>query len=306
MNQIRIIAVVVTYNRLNLLKEGLQGIYDQTYPVDKIIIIDNDSTDGTRDWLKTIESDKIQLIFQENTGGAGGFNTGIKTAYEQGYDWIWVMDDDVCPTDTCLENLLQYKDISECINPNKRYKDGNPYIWQQYLNPFNGERIDVKNFHFEQGNKICFVNVACFEGMLISGKLVGKIGFPDKNYFTVDDDTEYGFRASFFTNVSYVRDAVMVKNKNKSEDKLSPFFWYYFFRNQFLLCRSINSYEFKTYEISKMTFFFTTFKRALRYIRFFKEAGETNKKEKVKSILRGISDGLRNKVGQTYKDKTRY
>jgi GT2 family glycosyltransferase len=91
----KIAVVLVTYNRLYLLKECLTSLRKQTYKPDKIIIINNDSTDGTTDWLD--EQTDLEVIHQANLGGAGGFYTGIKLAYEQGFDFIWVMDDDVEP-----------------------------------------------------------------------------------------------------------------------------------------------------------------------------------------------------------------
>jgi len=67
-------------------------------------VVNNDSTDGTEEWLKS-QSD-LQCIKQENLGGAGGFNTGLKYGYENNYEWIWFMDDDVVPQSDCLEKLF--------------------------------------------------------------------------------------------------------------------------------------------------------------------------------------------------------
>ena len=50
----------------------------------------------------------VKVINQENTGGAGGFYTGVKFAYENGADWVWTMDDDVVPNYECLEELMNY------------------------------------------------------------------------------------------------------------------------------------------------------------------------------------------------------
>ena len=78
-------AIVVTYNRLSLLKECIHGILSQTKKADNIIVINNQSTDGTGEWLAT---QPVTTITQENKGGAWGFFTGIKSAYESGADWI--------------------------------------------------------------------------------------------------------------------------------------------------------------------------------------------------------------------------
>lgn len=232
----RICAVVVTFNRLGLLKECLEGIRSQTRAVDKIIIVDNNSTDGTREWLKTVESDNVEIIFQENLGGAGGFHTGMKIAYAQGYDWMWLMDDDVEPDRQCLGVLLSYSHMSQCLHPVKIYSDGVILEWEYVINPANGKKARLGNYSFKCGKEHCFVNVGNFEGMLVSREIVSKIGFPNPDYFIAEDDTEYGFLAGMHTDVSYIANAVLYRKKTSVEDEiLSPLFLYYVIRNRHLL-----------------------------------------------------------------------
>lgn len=89
-----IIAVVVTYNRIELLKRNIRCL-QQNKPVSSIIIVNNGSTDGTTEWLASQK--ELTVINQPNVGGAGGFYTGIQHAYNAHADWIWCMDDDVFP-----------------------------------------------------------------------------------------------------------------------------------------------------------------------------------------------------------------
>ena len=98
----RIAAIVVTFNRFELLKKTLERLRAITR-VDKIIVINNGSTDGTTEWLR-LQTD-LHVVHQENVGGSGGFYTGIRLAHEEGFDWLWCMDDDVFPEDECLEKL---------------------------------------------------------------------------------------------------------------------------------------------------------------------------------------------------------
>lgn len=111
----KIIAVIVTYNRLPFLKQVVAALKHQTILIETILVVNNSSSDGTKEWLIT-QKDLI-TIEQQNTGSAGGYNTGVKWAYEQGADWIWMMDDDVLPAPDCLQQLLEYKTISECLHP---------------------------------------------------------------------------------------------------------------------------------------------------------------------------------------------
>ncbi|MBK6915081.1 MAG: glycosyltransferase [Ignavibacteriales bacterium] len=112
----KITAVVVTYNRLELLKQCIESIRNQTQKLDKIIVVNNDSIDGTFEWLNSQED--ITHINQKNLGGAGGFYTGIKTAYNNGFDWIWCMDDDGLPEINALENLLGSHHIAQVKGTN--------------------------------------------------------------------------------------------------------------------------------------------------------------------------------------------
>ena len=107
----KITAVVVTYNRLELLKKSIECLHAALEQVQSeniechICVINNGSTDGTHEWLDG-QTD-LKVIHQDNVGGSGGFYTGIKKAYEEGADWIWCMDDDVFPKQYCLLSLLE-------------------------------------------------------------------------------------------------------------------------------------------------------------------------------------------------------
>jgi GT2 family glycosyltransferase len=275
-------AVVVTYNRKNLLLECLEAIRRQTRPVDAIYIIDNASTDGTPEVLKEngyilelppfnlsepyeiehkisnlVDGNPINVFYvrmHENTGSAGGFYEGMKRAYEKGYDWFWLMDDDVEPKPNALEVMLTYKNISLFIHPRKIYGDGTLFYWEYlfpYAFPFVKNLNDISFCKY--GKKWISVNYGCFEGALINRLIVEKIGFPDKKYFIIYDDTFYGFKASLYTNVIYIQDILFIKKikreyKNKTlmfiikyTDENSRITSYYMIRNFFLLYKDINT-----------------------------------------------------------------
>ena len=101
-------AVVVTYNRLELLKQNIDKLLAQTCPCD-ILLVDNASTDGTGEAMRALEqTGKIQYRNTgANLGGAGGFNFGMRWAVEAGYRYVWVMDDDCLPKPDALEKLLE-------------------------------------------------------------------------------------------------------------------------------------------------------------------------------------------------------
>lgn len=104
MNNYKVAACVVTFNRIKFLKEIIPALKNQTRKPDKIFVIHNSGTDGTAEWLA--EQTDLTVITQPNVGSSGGQYTAFKTAFEAGFDWIWIMDDDVVPRPECLENLL--------------------------------------------------------------------------------------------------------------------------------------------------------------------------------------------------------
>ena len=105
-------AVIVTYNRRDLLQKALETISEQTLKPNRLIIIDNASNDGTHEMLENYgwlnRSDIELLRLPINMGGAGGFHAGIQAAINYGTDWIWLMDDDGFPEHECLQKLLQF------------------------------------------------------------------------------------------------------------------------------------------------------------------------------------------------------
>ena len=105
-------AVIVTFNRKELLGENIRMLLKQTRPFDKIFVVDNCSTDGTPEYLKDQGwMDDPRFVYVKthaNIGGAGGFYTGTKAAYEAGADYIVLMDDDGRAADEhTFENLLR-------------------------------------------------------------------------------------------------------------------------------------------------------------------------------------------------------
>lgn len=209
----KIYAVIVTFNRKDLLKKTIDWLLNQTVELEKIIIINNNSTDWTEEMiLSKYNFEKIQYINSWwNIWGAWWFNLWMKEAYNQWADWIWVMDDDVEPLNNWLENILKYINVWDIINPTKLLIDNSYYnwikLWKKYLNPIllDRNKIFTKSNYYN-------INTTCFEWMFVNKETIKKIWFPDKNFFIIGDDTEYWLRANKdnIKNI-YIKDACLKK-----------------------------------------------------------------------------------------------
>ena len=215
----KVIAVVVTYNRLELLKRNIHCLR-QNKPLDSILVVNNGSTDGTGQWLAT--QPDLHVLTQENVGGSGGFYTGIREAFLQEADWIWCMDDDVFPRPDCLEQLLQHTSAPRVgILAPRRLQEGhiftNDFQHLNLTNPFASMyRRKLKKQVVNAPTEICGT---AFEGLCISKEAVAEIGLPNKDLFIFCDDTDYCIRAVLSGyKILYIPTALMDKQRFFSED----------------------------------------------------------------------------------------
>lgn len=214
-----VVAVVVTFNRKKLLSKCLESLLRQTFSLEKIIIIDNNSSDGTENFIKKneyVENKKIKYIrLNKNTGGSGGFHHGLRIALSENPDWFWLMDDDGLPDHQCLEMLLKNKSNYDAVGPliisTENYSLSSfPYI----INKFHSSSIEeIKNFETIEP-------VHPFNGTLISKKIVDKIGFPEKRFFIWGDEVDYrtrwiknGFKNATITTAIYYHPPCKMQTK---------------------------------------------------------------------------------------------
>ncbi|MDI9588179.1 MAG: glycosyltransferase family 2 protein, partial [Acidobacteriota bacterium] len=207
----KVAAVVVTFNRRELLDKTIEGLENQTRPVDKILVINNASTDDTAEFLKGREYKRPTRVVTsaQNTGGAGGFTLGIEQAYKDGFDAFWLMDDDTVPQPEALEKLLEGMEsatehrgeMPSFACSSVLWTDGSlcemntpEPVWD-WARPLAAgqEYVDVKSCSF----------VSC----LVTREGVEEVGLPYREYFIWFDDAEYTSRLSKFRPGIYVPDS---------------------------------------------------------------------------------------------------
>lgn len=231
--------VVVTHNRADMLETMLAGLARLAPAPDRVIVVDNASSDRTADVLAGSDAQVIRS--EENLGGAGGFRLGVRAAHEQGFDRIWLMDDDVVPAPDCLGVLLARDE--PCLMAVREDRQGNlaEYAATRFdlthpwaIKPKTASVVDEYPSRAAMPETVPLENVA-FEGFMIKRCVVDDIGLPDDTFFIFYDDCDYAIRArrAGFAIVA-VRDAVLVRQFDfDQQHDLAGWKGYYMYRNLF-------------------------------------------------------------------------
>ncbi len=196
MTEPRVVAVVVTYNRRDLVLESLAALDAQARRPDAVIVVDNASTDGTPEAVRALEGDVILHELERNTGGAGGFAYGIAAALRSAADLIWLMDDDTVPEPDALAALLDaranYREMRPALVASRVvWTDGRDH-------PMNTPRPKplMKPVEREAADAVGCVPVrsASFVSVLVDADICRQRGAPVADYFLWNDDFEFTTR----------------------------------------------------------------------------------------------------------------
>jgi rhamnopyranosyl-N-acetylglucosaminyl-diphospho-decaprenol beta-1,3/1,4-galactofuranosyltransferase len=176
----KVALIIVTFNRLEILKKNLEHIGKQSRMPDHVLLIENGSTDGTLDYLRS-QSEFDFLPVGKNIGWSAGLDLGMRKACQKWeFDFFWLMDDDSFPSPKVLEQLLEAKKS----------------ISQEVI-------IGLEGYVFKNGiprkkeavSGLIPVDFVLVDNALVSKKLMQKIGTPDPDYFIMAEDYEYCQRA---------------------------------------------------------------------------------------------------------------
>lgn len=221
------IAVVVTYNRKELLCECLDAILAQTRPVQKIVVMDNASTDGTRELLLERGFLSNSLVeyhsLEKNIGGSGGFNEGMKIAAVQKSDWVWIMDDDTIPHKDAHEGAMRAAE-RVCLDEADRpvsflascvYGPNGEFLNTPKPDVDGSVEKDVRGWYKYLDKGMLRIARATFVSIFVSKRAIQKCGYPLYDYFIWGDDMEYTMRLSRYCGPAYMVGASKVMHKCK-------------------------------------------------------------------------------------------
>lgn len=285
-NTKKVIAIIVTYNRKELLKESINALLQQEYKNIRILVIDNNSTDGTKEYIS--EELKNKNIIYKNTGknlgGAGGFNYGMKLAANMDCDYVWIMDDD----------CIVHKDsLQELVNSAEKLKDNFGFLSSKVLWKDNSIcTMNIPKRKFSKWLKDFETNyqeiaMASFVSLFVKKDIIIAEGLPIKDFFIWTDDWEYTRRLSRKYKCYYITSSI-VTHKSSSNiganiasvdgDRLNRF--KYMYRNDVVLYRREGI---KGYILLQL-------RLCLHKLRVLK-SDKTDKKERIKLINEAIKEG---------------
>lgn len=279
------IAIVVTFNKKSMLNECLQALLNQSISPDMIVVLDNGSTDGTREYISSINDKRIHpILLNQNLGGAGGFNRAIKEAMLFTPNNIWIMDDDSIVDKNALRSFItaknKLKDNFGFLSGNVLWTDGTPCL-------MNIPGVD-KIWTDQMSNGLVRLNRASFVSMYVNTDAIRKVGYPISDFFLWGDDIEFSQRVSKKFPSYFVPDSVVVHKMGSNnevniltdeESRIPRYF--YDVRNKFYRFRCQGSKELIKF-ILQVVFL------CLKII--FKK--NSHKLKKIKTVLKGFFAGI--------------
>ena len=204
-NTSTVAAIVVTYNRLEKLKNVLASLEAQTRLPEHLVIVNNASTDDTAAYLAEYErdftlKDKVRITIvtlTENAGGAGGFSAGMRKGYELGADFVWIFDDDGYPQPAALAKLLEGYDNAVAglgtdvpyVCSMVKFIDGSISEMNNPIPTWDWGRLQAMGY-----DNLVMVTSCSFVSVLIPRWVMEAFGLPYKEYFIWFDDAEYTLR----------------------------------------------------------------------------------------------------------------
>lgn len=237
--------VIVTYNRLAKLTKCLAAYETQALHPKYILIIDNCSTDGSREyldeWVKhTPMNNPVVIHCPYNAGGAGGFNLGLQEAIKLNAEWIWIADDDAYPQPDCLEKIAAaYESLEEherktvqalCgkVVDNKGISINHRRCIRRRLGQIKEIPLSPEKYQ----DPMAEIDIFSFVGTVIRREAITRVGLPNRDYFIFYDDTEYSLRIRKIGTIKCICDAVILHDSLENSIVRQSWKYYYLFRNR--------------------------------------------------------------------------
>lgn len=232
--------VICNYNKENYVVNCIKSVLESTYSNYDIYVVDNASIDNSVEAIQKNFSDKVTLILnEENKGGSGGFNSGMKHVLNKNYKYIYLLDNDVVIDKDGLMSLVDFLDKNQEVGAvgSQIYFMDSPNIIQEF-----GSFIDFEIFNMRiknRGNVNKEINEEFIEcdylpacSMLLRSAALDKVGIFNENYFVYWDDIDFGYRLKNTGYKIISTSLSKVWHKGGGNVRSNTFGTYYFWRNR--------------------------------------------------------------------------
>jgi len=241
-----VLITILNWNDTRKTITCLDSVLRSDYPAFQVLVIDNGSKEDPKIFFRSENPKVIYIHNKRNLGFTGGSNQGIMYAEENGFDYVWLVNNDVTVEFSCLTLLINTVSQDASIglaspvlynNPNER----NPIYYGGWFNQYDLKRkrakdiADIQSWMTNEPESICIDGTA----LLINLALVKKIGYFDNAYFAYDEDIDYSIRSARagFRNIIVPDAAAYHELRSVKCPKIPPHYYFYIARNEFQLRR---------------------------------------------------------------------
>ena len=248
-----IACVVVTFNRLELLKRSLSCYEQQSKAPDYLIVVDNNSSDGTLDyldeWKKQRHPFQCSIIhLSENIGGSGGFYTGCQKALELNADYVWLADDDACPALNVIERFQAHVQndtrarnaaaLCTVVLEQGRIQADHRRRYELTWDNMKAMSVPINEYK----KSVFSLQLFSYVGVIIKAEVLRKVGLCEKEFFIYNDDAEHSLRVATCGEILCYTDMEVLHKKTviqKIKDEKETIDWHYYYsaRNSYLMLK---------------------------------------------------------------------
>jgi len=174
----------------------LTALRAQTRGVDRTLVVDNGGTDDAEAFLDATFPDVHLLRLHADEGHAGGFHAGMKWAYFDGFDWLWLLHDDAVPDESALEELLVATNAVEPLPKPRVVASKVLSLSGELFAEDNGAPDLARIPHAALGveHSLMPIRYAGFVSLLVGREAIRDHGLPLRSYFNCRDDIEFTAR----------------------------------------------------------------------------------------------------------------
>ena len=297
MAQPMVYVVTLTWNQRDDTLACLESLSRMTYPNYRLVLVDNASTDGTIEAVKSRFPRVETVINPVNKGFGGGFNVGIDYALDQGADYVFMINNDTFVEPSMLDELVAYAGPPDLgmLAPKVYYADEPNRIWSVggRCHSWNLEMIDTGDNQLDRGqwDKPLERDYLVGCALLLKRSMLENVGMFDPDYSPIyyeDSDLCFRTRQAGYRLLLVPSARMWHKGVGSGGGFDSPRHRYLMARNSVLFFRKhVRSWRWLVvvpYRLGSAVK--TTLRLLLR-----------GKPQSVLAYWRGLRDGLRSKIG---------